>query len=128
MFLTLAGEPRSGGQELRILRNPTAIWARLWRNPLSGISLGFLLLVHVLVFAGPLGWRISPQQTSALEALLPPGAGHPLGTDDLGRDELSRLLYGGQVTLLVGFAAMLTALILGLLVGASAGFSSGGLE
>ena len=68
-----------------------------------------LVAIHLLVFVGPLAWTVPPQQTSALEALLPPGAGHPLGTDDLGRDELSRLLHGGQVTLLVGFAAMLTA-------------------
>jgi peptide/nickel transport system permease protein len=87
-----------------------------------------LVLVHVLVFVGPVAWSVPPQQTSPLDALLPPGAGHPLGTDDLGRDELSRLLHGGQVTLLVGFAAMLTATVLGLLVGASAGFYSGWLD
>jgi peptide/nickel transport system permease protein len=63
-----------------------------------------------------------------LDALLPPGPGHPLGTDDLGRDELSRLLHGGQVTLLVGFATMLTAVILGLVVGAAAGFYSGWVD
>jgi peptide/nickel transport system permease protein len=101
--------------------------ARLVRNPLSAVSLIFLVLVHVLAFAGPLGWTIPPQQTSALEALLPPGPGHPLGTDDLGRDELSRLLHGGQVTLIVGFAAMLTSTLLGLLIGATAGFYSGWL-
>jgi peptide/nickel transport system permease protein len=88
-------------------------------------SLLFLVVLHVLVFAGPLAWSVSPQQTSALDGLLPPGPGHPLGTDELGRDELSRLLHGGQVTLLVGFAAMLTATLLGLLVGASAAFYGG---
>jgi peptide/nickel transport system permease protein len=100
----------------------------LFRNPLTAISLLFLIGVHVLVFAGPLAWAVPPQQTSALEALLPPGPGHPLGTDDLGRDELSRLLHGGQVTLLVGFAAMVTAILLGLLVGATAGFYRGWVD
>jgi peptide/nickel transport system permease protein len=71
---------------------------------------------------------VPPQQTSALDSLLPPGPGHPLGTDDLGRDELSRLLYGGQVTLLVGFAAMLTSTVLGLLIGSIAGFYSGWVD
>jgi peptide/nickel transport system permease protein len=103
-------------------------WARLLRNPVSAGALSVLILVHVLVFVGPLGWSVPPQQTSPLDALLPPGAGHPLGTDDLGRDELSRLLHGGQVTLLVGFAAMLTATVLVLLVGAAAGFYSGWLD
>jgi peptide/nickel transport system permease protein len=104
-----------------------SVWARFLRNPLTVASLTVLLLIHVLAFAGPLGWTIPPQQTSALEALLPPGPGHPLGTDDLGRDELSRLLHGGQVTLIVGFAAMLTSTLLGLLIGATAGFYSGWL-
>lgn len=98
------------------------------RNPLTATSLALLVVLHVLVFAGPLAWSIPPQQTSALDALLPPGQGHPLGTDDLGRDELSRLLYGGQVTLLVGFAAMLTSTLLGLLIGALAGFYGGWID
>jgi len=106
-------------------RRGQSILVGLMRNRLSAASVTFLVLVHVLVFAGPLAWSVSPQQTSPLDALLPPGSGHPLGTDDLGRDELSRLLHGGQVTLLVGFAAMLTATVLGLLVGATAGFYSG---
>jgi peptide/nickel transport system permease protein len=105
-----------------------ALATRLWRNPLSAASLLVLVIVHVLVFGGPLLWTVPPQQTSALDALLPPGPGHPLGTDDLGRDELSRLLHGGQVTLLVGFATMLTAVILGLVVGAAAGFYSGWVD
>jgi peptide/nickel transport system permease protein len=101
------------------------IWTRLLHNPLTAASLACLVLMHVLVFAGPVAWSVPPEQTSALQALLPPGPDHPLGTDELGRDELSRLLHGGQVTLLVGFAAMLTAVVLGLLVGAVAGFYRG---
>lgn len=97
----------------------------LGRNRLSVIALLFLVAVHGLVFLGPLAWAIPPEQTSALDALSPPGPAHPLGTDDLGRDELSRLLHGGQVTLLVGLAAMLTATVLGLLVGSVAAFYGG---
>jgi peptide/nickel transport system permease protein len=104
------------------------VWTRLLRNRLTAASLLVLVVLHLLVFAGPLAWSIPPQQTSALDALLPPGQAHPLGTDDLGRDELSRLLYGGQVTLLVGFAAMLTSTLLGLLVGATAGFYGGRVD
>src|SRR3954454_13153791 len=102
--------------------------AALLRNPLTFASLVALLVIHALVFLGPFAWTVPPQQTSALQALEPPGEGHPLGTDELGRDELSRLLHGGQVTLLVGFAAMLTATVLGLLVGATAGFYSGWVD
>ena len=89
------------------------------------LSLVLLIAVHLLVFAGPFVWTISPQATDPLHTLSPATAGHPLGTDDLGRDELSRMLQGGQVTLLVGFAAMATAVAVGLLVGALAGFYGG---
>jgi peptide/nickel transport system permease protein len=101
------------------------LWLRLVRNPLAVGSLTVLVVTHAVVFVGPLVWSVAPQQTSAIDALLPPAPGHPLGTDELGRDELSRLLYGGQVTLLVGFAAMITATFLGLLVGSLAGFYRG---
>lgn len=95
------------------------------RNPLTAASLLFLVVVHLLVFAGPFVWTIQPQATSPLASLAPISPEHPLGADDLGRDELSRMLYGGQVSLLVGFAAMITSLVLGLLVGAVAGFYGG---
>ena len=106
----------------------SSLWRRLMRNRLSVLALACLVVVHVLVFAGPLVWTVSPDLTSALNALQPPSPAHPLGTDDLGRDELSRLLHGGQVTLLVGFAAMVTATVLGLIVGAVAGFNGGWLD
>jgi peptide/nickel transport system permease protein len=109
-------------------RGRSGLWARLVRNRSSLGALLMLIAIHVLVFAGPLVWTVSPEQTSALDALSPPGPGHPLGTDDLGRDELSRLLHGGQVTLVVGFAAMITAIVLGLLVGAIAAFYGGWLD
>lgn len=120
-------EPTQAASRSRT-RSSASVWQRLLRNPLTTASLALLILIHLLVFAGPLAWPVPPQQTSALDALLPPGAGHPLGTDDLGRDELSRLLYGGQITLLVGFAAMLTSTLLGLLVGATAGFYGGWVD
>ena len=109
-------------------RQGDSLWARLARNRLSVAALALLIALHVLVFVGPLAWTVSPEKTSALDALLPPAPGHPLGTDDLGRDELSRLLHGGQVTLVVGFAAMITATVLGLLVGAVAAFYGGWLD
>ncbi len=103
-------------------------WGRLLGSPVSLASIAFLMLLHLLVFVGPRVWTISPQATSALDALGPASAQHPLGTDDLGRDELSRMLSGGQVTLVVGIAAMATGLVLGLLVGAVAGFYGGWVD
>ena len=98
-------------------------------NRLALGALAVLLALHVIVFAGPVAWSVSPQVTDPLHTLADLGSpGHPLGTDELGRDELSRLLWGGQVTLLVGFAAMLASVAIGVCVGAVAGFFGGATD
>ncbi len=98
---------------------------RLSGRPLPFASLIFLLVLHATVFIGPRLWTNSPQATDPINALLDPAADHPLGTDELGRDELARLLQGGQVSLVVGFSAMLASVGLGLLVGSVAGYYAG---
>jgi peptide/nickel transport system permease protein len=100
-------------------------WYRLLRQPLPCASLVLLVTLHLTVVLGPRVWTISPQATDPINALLDPSPEHPLGTDELGRDELARMLQGGQVSLVVGFCAMLTSIVLGLLVGALAGFYGG---
>jgi peptide/nickel transport system permease protein len=62
------------------------------------------------------------------EILRPPGTGCPLGTDDLGRDVLSRLLYGGRISLSVGFLAVGIALLIGVFLGAAAGYYGGWVD
>lgn len=84
-----------------------------------------LVLVALFAFALPLLWTIPPEATDPVHALAGPTGAHPLGTDELGRDVLSRLAHGGQVTLVVGVAAMLTALLVGVVVGGVAGFYGG---
>ena len=118
-----AGSPPAE-RRVQAARRRSAI-ARLLRSPLAAGAIAALVLVHLLAFVGPTVWTTSPEATSALDSLALPGPAHPLGTDELGRDELSRLLHGGQVTLLVGAATMLTAVVLGILVGAVAGFYRG---
>jgi len=91
-------------------------------------ALATLGAIALLVIVGPLLWTIPPEATSPAQGLAGPGAVHPLGTDELGRDVLSRLLHGGRVTLLVGIAAMLASLLIGIVVGAIAGFNGGWLD
>ena len=88
---------------------------------------GVVIIVFFVLFCyvGPLFYHTN--QTNASEALLspdnaPPGNGHPLGTDASGFDILGRLMFGGQVSLLVGFAAAAVASIFGALYGAISGF------
>jgi peptide/nickel transport system permease protein len=87
-----------------------------------------LAATALLAVLGPLLWTIAPDTTNPAISLAGPSAAHPLGTDELGRDVLSRLLHGSRVTLLVGVAAMLAALLLGVIVGAVAGFNGGWLD
>ena len=91
-------------------------------------ALATLALTLVLATIGPLVWTIPPEATEPARGLAGPTAAHPLGTDELGRDVLSRLLHGSRVTLLVGIAAMLAALIAGVIVGAVAGFNGGWVD
>ncbi|TMC74479.1 MAG: ABC transporter permease, partial [Chloroflexi bacterium] len=84
-----------------------------------------LVAIAALAIVGPFLWTIPPEATDPAHGLAGVSAAHPLGTDELGRDVLSRLLHGSRVTLLVGVAAMLAALFIGVVVGAVAGWSGG---
>ncbi|MEV5840404.1 ABC transporter permease [Streptomyces sp. NPDC051985] len=118
--------PPSGAVRGRSLRAPCRrTLARSWPALLSWLLLTVLVLVALL---GPLLVQADPlRQTSS--ALLAPGSpGHPLGTDDLGRDELARLVHGARPLLLVSFTATALAAGLGTLVGLVAGYTGGLVE
>lgn len=91
-------------------------------------ALAMLVVTALLAVVGPLVWTIAPDATNPAQNLAGPSAAHPLGTDELGRDVLSRLLHGSRVTLLVGVSAMLAALSIGVIVGSIAGFKGGWLD
>ena len=88
------------------------------------------VVVVLLCFSALFAQFLAPHDPLEIETslrFLPPFASwdYPLGTDDLGRDTLSRLLYGGQVSLIVGIVAMLTTMVTGTLVGLAAGYHGG---
>lgn len=98
------------------------VWKRLRQHRLAIGALCVLLLIGVLVLLGPL---LSPHPYDKVrlrERLQEPTSDHWLGTDELGRDVLARLLYGGRISLFVGVAAALLSSILGILIGAVAGY------
>jgi peptide/nickel transport system permease protein len=119
--VALAAAPYRGGR----LR---AAAARLLGQRVACGALCILVLLHVVVFVGPLIWRVSPDSADPLAALAGLEAQHPLGADDLGRDELSRMLAGGQVTLVVGLVAMAFLVIVGVAMGAAAAFVGGWVD
>ncbi|MBI4227212.1 MAG: ABC transporter permease [Candidatus Omnitrophica bacterium] len=90
-----------------------------------------LLLLGVVTAAGLLAPWLTPADPTAIhleEALLPPSGNHWLGTDQLGRDVASRLLYGARVSLSVGLVAVGIATLVGIAVGAAAGYAGGWVD
>jgi peptide/nickel transport system permease protein len=96
--------------------------AGLGRRPAGMVALAVLVALYLIAFGGPLIYRVSPTDANALATNLPVGDAHPLGTDELGRDELARLLAGGRLSLTLGVFAVMITICLGTAVGLLAGF------
>ncbi len=103
-------------------------WRRFKRHRLAYWSLWLLGLMVLAVLLGPLFYKVGVNEIDFQSRLAGPGGKHPLGTDDLGRDILARMLYGGRISLAVGLAAMLMAITVGVLIGAIAGISRGWID
>jgi peptide/nickel transport system permease protein len=102
---------------------------RLAKDRLAMIGLIFLGLVALLSLLAPLLAPHDPIETNLSQRLVPPGTpGYLLGADDLGRDILSRLIWGGRISLLIGFSAVLAAMVAGVLIGLVAGYFGGRLD
>jgi peptide/nickel transport system permease protein len=100
-------------------------WARLRRNRMAVAGLTLVLgLFVVAIFASWLA-PYDPNRIDLKQVLMPPSPAHLLGTDTLGRDVLSRIIFGSRVSLLVGFVAVGIATLIGLLVGSLAGYYGG---
>lgn len=107
---------------------PARWYHRLLGQPAGVISLGFLALITMMSFAAPLIAPVDPNIQNLRNILQPPSAGAWLGTDDLGRDVLSRLIYGGQVSLLAVVQASGIAVVLGVPLGVVAGYLGGRVD
>ena len=97
-------------------------------NRLAVLGAALLAIMLIFCFLGPLVWHTDQVHTNLMDTFLPPGDGHPLGTDDLGRDVLGRLMAGGQISLIVGIAAALIATTIGALYGSLAGYLGGPVD
>lgn len=93
------------------------------------ISVSYIVVLVVAAAAAPLIAPFDPIEQDLDARFAGPGeAGHPLGTDDFGRDVASRLIYGSRSTLVVGFTAVGIAVTLGLVIGLAAGLSEGFID
>ena len=103
-------------------------WRRFRRHVLAVTGAIVLLILVLAVLVGPLLWPVAINDIDFAAKLQGPSLAHPLGTDDLGQDVLARMMYGGRISLAVGFAAMLVALTVGVMVGSVAGMASGWID
>jgi peptide/nickel transport system permease protein len=103
-------------------------WRALKRNRLALVGGAIVLCLFVLAVAAPVLAPWDPHRPDIRKILDSPSRSHWLGTDQLGRDVLSRMLYGARVSLAVGFVSVGIATALGIILGATAGYNGGALD
>lgn len=99
-----------------------AFWRYFKRNRLAVGGLLVILLIFFVAGSASLIAPYDPGKTNVSKKLTPPSSEHLLGTDQLGRDVFSRMLYGSRISLSVGFVAVAISIIIGVFVGAIAGY------
>ncbi len=134
-----AGTPASAAApEVGVALPGQSQWRDIWRqfrtHKGAVLGLGFLLFITLFCLAGPWIWPLDPGDLDVRNKDLRPiytvlwnaearvAWGHPLGTDQLGRDALAQFIAGGRVSLAVGWTAMILAIVVGTLVGVLAGY------
>jgi len=103
-------------------------WQRLGKNKMAVISTVILILIVLASFIGPFFLKLSYETQNLQLGAVPPDVRHWLGTDTLGRDLFVRILYGGRVSMSVGFCATAVALTIGVFYGAISGFLGGKID
>ncbi|MEX2541242.1 MAG: ABC transporter permease [Trueperaceae bacterium] len=98
------------------------LWRAMYRNPLIVACVLVLAAIMLAAVFAPLLTEYEPNEINVRDAYAVPGGEHLLGTDDLGRDLYSRILYGGRVSLMIAFGSALGAGIMGMIVGLLAGY------
>ncbi len=114
--LAPAGKPRGSVRRA---------WEVFAENKLALVGLGFVVFIVLFCFVGPLLYHTNQVNTDLSNYLCKPSSAHLLGCNDLGYDQLGRLMVGGQTSLEVGLAAAIVSVIFGTLYGAISGFAGG---
>jgi peptide/nickel transport system permease protein len=129
----LVAEPTAGGVDVALPpAKPQSLLRRGWsvfaENKLALASVVLLIIIVLFCFIGPILYHTDQVHTNLTDTLCAPGGKHPLGCDNVGYDELGRLMIGGQTSLEVGFAAAIVAVLFGSLYGAFSGFIGGPVD
>ncbi len=130
--MNAVGETTGTEQALEEAEHGTSLWRDAWqrlgKNKMAVISAVILILIVLASFIGPFFLKLSYETQNLQLGVVPPGVGHWLGTDTLGRDLFVRILYGGRVSMSVGFCATAVALTIGVFYGAISGFLGGKID
>jgi peptide/nickel transport system permease protein len=94
-------------------------------NIIASFALGYLIIIILLAVFAPYVAPYNPKSSDLSNRFSPPDTSHPFGTDSLGRDVLSRVIYGSRVSLAVGFVSTGIALFIGVILGLVAGYYGG---
>jgi len=118
MSPTVDAQDSGGASAVRAPASAGAkLWGRFGRSMYVRIGLSLSLLLTLTALLGPYLIETDPTRMNFRAILQPPSAEFPFGTDDFGRDVLSRVVHGTRVSLLVGFTVAFTSLVLGLVIG-----------
>jgi peptide/nickel transport system permease protein len=104
------------------------IWRRFKKNRLAVGGLAVILTIAFVAIAAPVIAPYDPFAIDVYNVLSAPSSKHILGTDELGRDILSRIIWGSRVSLAVGFVAVGIAITIGIIIGAIAGYYGGAVD
>lgn len=111
------------------IRSPwREFWRRIITNPVAVGSGGFILLLVLVAVFAPWLAPYSPMQSDWSALSSPPSWHHLMGTDELGRDLFSRIIFGARISLYVGFFSVTLGMVLGILLGLFAGYYGGWLD
>ncbi len=103
------------------------VWRQLRHNRMALVGGGIVLIMFLMAAVASLS-SSDPAAINVGQSLLPPSLAHPFGTDDLGREVFVRMLYGARISLLVGFVAVGISTLIGIILGALAGYYGGWVD
>lgn len=94
------------------MKNKHPVLRRFMRRKVSVVAAAVLILFVLIAILGPLVWQVDPLKQSVMKKYGPMTVQHPLGTDNLGRDTLARMIYGARVSLAISFAGVLSGALI----------------
>lgn len=124
--MTTLAQPTKTALAKSSVDKPRTLWGDVWRSfrrhRLAMAATVILMMIILMIVVGPFIWTVDPEYIDIVKAYSSMTPEHPLGADNLGRDTLSRVMFGGRVSLLIGITAMAIAMTIGTLIGLLAGY------